>query len=105
MLSFGAEFFVFQFPIKNLKIKIYRTKIFPLVLYGCQTWSLTLREERRLRVSENRLQRRIFGPNKDEVTGEWKKLNNDDFNWSHPDVFHLILRYVKNTTNCLLLNI
>jgi len=57
---------------KNLKIKIYRTIIFPLVLYGFETWSLTLREERRLRVFESRVLRRIFGPKRDEVTGEWR---------------------------------
>ena len=55
---------------KKLKIKIYRTIILPVVLYGSQTWSLTLREERRLRVFENRVSRRIFGPKRDEVTGE-----------------------------------
>ena len=55
---------------KNLKIKIYRTIILPVVLYGCESWSLTLREECRLRVFENRVQRRIFGPKRDEVTGE-----------------------------------
>ena len=55
---------------KNLKIKIYRTIILPVVLYGCETWSLTLREERRLRVFENRVLRRVFGPKRDEVTGE-----------------------------------
>jgi len=51
----------------------------PVVLYGCETWSLTLREERRLRVSENRMMR-IFGPKKEEVTGEWRKLHNEEFN-------------------------
>jgi len=55
---------------KNLKIKICRTIIFPVVLYGCETWTLTLREERRLRLFENRVLRRIFGPKRDEVTGE-----------------------------------
>jgi len=55
---------------KNLKIKIYITIILPIVLYGCETWSLTLREKRRLRVFENRVLRRVFGPKKDEVTGE-----------------------------------
>ena len=54
---------------KTLKIKIYRTIILPVVLYGCETWSLTLREERRLRVFENRVLRRAFGPKRDEVTG------------------------------------
>jgi len=55
---------------KNLKIKIYRTIILLVVLYGCETWSLTLREERRLRVFENRVLRRVFGPKRDKVTGE-----------------------------------
>jgi len=59
---------------KNLKIKIYRTITFPVVLCGCETWLLTLREERRLRVFENRVLRRVFGPKRDEVTGEWKKI-------------------------------
>ena len=54
---------------KNLKIKIYRTIILPVVLYGCETWSLTLREERRLRVFDNRVLRRIYGPERGEVTG------------------------------------
>jgi len=52
----------------------------PVVLYGCETWSLTLREERRLRVFENRVSRRIFGPKRDEVTGEWRKLHNEELN-------------------------
>jgi hypothetical protein len=57
---------------------MYRTIILPVVLYGCQTWSLTLREEHRLGVFKNRVLRRIFGPKRDEVTGEWRKLNNDE---------------------------
>ena len=65
---------------KNLKINIYRTIIFPVVLYGCETWSLTLREERRLRMFENRELRRIFGPRRDEVTEEWRKLYNEELN-------------------------
>ena len=68
MLSFGSESFVFQFAIKNLKIKICRTIMLSAVLYGCETWSLALREERALRVFENRVLRRIFGPKRDEVT-------------------------------------
>ena len=59
---------------KTLKIKIYRTIILPVVLCGCETWSLTLREEHRLRVFDNRLLRRIFGPKRDGVAGEWRKL-------------------------------
>jgi hypothetical protein len=65
---------------KNLKIKIYRTIILPVVLYGCETWSHTLREERRLRVFENRVLRRIFVPKGDEVVGEWRKLHNEKLN-------------------------
>ena len=65
---------------KNLKIKIYRTIISLVVLYGCETWSLTLREEHRLRVFENRMLRRIFGPKRDGVTGEWRKLHNEELN-------------------------
>jgi len=65
---------------KKLKIKIYtrRIIIMPVVLYGCETWSLTLREERRLRVFENRVLRRVFGPKSYEVTGEWRKLHNKE---------------------------
>ena len=63
---------------KILKIKIYRTIILPVVLYGCETWSLTLREERGLRMFENRVLRRVFGPKRDEVTGEWRKLHTEE---------------------------
>ena len=59
---------------KNLKIKIYRTIILPVVLYGCETWSLTLREERKLRVFENMVLRRIFGPRRDEVAGGMEEI-------------------------------
>jgi len=69
LLSFGAEFCVLQFLSKNIKIKIYRTINFPVVLCGCKNWSLTLREEPRLRMFENRVLRRIFGPKRDEVMG------------------------------------
>ena len=65
---------------KNLKIKIYRTIILPVVLYGCETWSLTLGEERKLRVFENTVLRRIFGPRRDEVSGEWRRLHNEELN-------------------------
>ena len=65
---------------KNLKIKIYRTIILPVVLYGCETWSPTLWEERWLRVFENRVLRRIFGPRRDVVTGERRKLHNEELN-------------------------
>jgi len=76
---------------KNLKIKIYRTKILP-VLYGCQNWSLTLREERRLRMFEYRVLRRIFWPKRDEVTEEWRKLHNEELNdlYSSPNIVRVI---------------
>jgi len=63
---------------KYTKIKIHRTTILPVVLYGCETWSLTLRELRRLRVFENRALRRIFGPKWDVITGELRNLHNED---------------------------
>jgi hypothetical protein len=72
---------------RNVKVKIYKTIILP-VLYGCETWSLTLREEHRLRVFENRVMRRIFGPKRDEVTGEWRKLHSEELHnlYSSPDI-------------------
>jgi hypothetical protein len=68
-------------------MKIYKTIILPVVLYGCETWSLTLREEHRLRVSENRVLRRIFGPKREE-DGSWRKLHNDELHtlYSPPNV-------------------
>ena len=77
---------------KNLKIKIYRTVTLPVVLYGCENWSLTLREERKLRVFENMVLRRIFGPRRDEVTGEWRRLYNEELNelYSSPNVVRVI---------------
>jgi hypothetical protein len=65
---------------KNLKNEIYRTIILPVVLYRCETWPLTLREERRLRVFENSVLRRIFVPKRDEVVGEWRKLHTEELN-------------------------
>jgi hypothetical protein len=62
----------------QVKIKIYRIIILPVVLYGCKTWSLTLREECRMRVSQNRVLRRIFGPKTEEVAGEWRRLHNKE---------------------------
>ena len=92
MLSFGVEFFSSSLLPKNLKIKIYRTIILSVVLYECESWSLTLREERRLRVFENRVLRRIFGPRGDEVTGEWRKLHIEKLNdlYSSPNIVPVI---------------
>jgi hypothetical protein len=69
LLLLGAESFVFQVATQKLTIRIYRTIILPFVLYGCETWSLTLKVERRIRVFENRVLRGIFGPKRDELTG------------------------------------
>jgi hypothetical protein len=63
---------------KNVKMKIYKTTILPVVLCGCETWSPTLREEHWLRVFENRVLRRIFGPKRDEIIGSWGKLLNEE---------------------------
>jgi len=81
-----------SFLSKNLKIKIYRNIILPVVLYGYVTWSLTLREERRLRVFENRVLRRIFGPKWDEVTGVWRKLHNEKLSelYCSPNIVRMI---------------
>jgi hypothetical protein len=77
---------------KNLKIKIYRNIILPIVLYGCEIWSLKLREERRLRLFENWVLRRIFGPKRDEVIGEWRKLHNEELNdlYTSPTIVRVI---------------
>jgi hypothetical protein len=77
---------------KNVKIKIYKTIILPVVLYGCETLSPTLREEHRLRVFENKVLRRIFGPKRDEVTGEWRKLYNEELRdlYSSPSIIRII---------------
>jgi hypothetical protein len=77
LLSFCPKSFVFPSHIIKLKIKTYETVFFSVVLYGCGTWSLTLREEHTLRVFENRLLRRIFGPKREE-DGSWIKLHNDE---------------------------
>ena len=63
---------------KNIKVKKYKTIILPVVVYGCETWSLTLREERRLRLFKNRVLRGIFGPKRDKVTRECRKLHNEE---------------------------
>ena len=77
---------------KNLKTKIYRIIILPVVLYGCEASSLILREERKLRVFENMVLRRIFGPRRGEVTGEWRRLHNEELNdlYSSPNIVRVI---------------
>ena len=85
--------FVFQVDIQKFKGQnIYRTIILPVVLYGCETWLLTLREERKLRVFENIVLGRIFGPRRDEVTGDWRRLHNEELNdlYSSPNIIRVI---------------
>jgi len=77
---------------RNLKIKVYRNINVPVVLYGCGTGSLTFREERRLRVFENRVLR-IFGPTRNKVTGEWRKLHHKELNYLYSS--NNIVRVIK----------
>jgi len=94
----NADYYLVQnllsssFLSKNLKTKIYRTIILLVVLYGCETWLLTLKEVCRLRVFENRALRRIFGPKRDEVTGQWRKVHNEKLNdlYCSPDIARVI---------------
>jgi hypothetical protein len=73
-------------------MRIYKTIILPVILYECKTWSLTLREEHRLRVFENKVLRRIFGPKRDEVMGGWRKLHNEELRdlYSSPSIIRII---------------
>jgi hypothetical protein len=79
---------------KNVKVRIYKTIILPVVLCGCETWSLTVREEHKLRAFENRVLRRIFGPKRDGVMGGWRKLHNKELHnlYSLP----IIIRIIKS---------
>ena len=92
MLLFSSNtFLTSRLLSKNLKIKIYKTIILPVALYGCEAWSLTLREECRLRVFEKRILRRIFGPKMDEYE-EWRRLQNEKFYslYSSPNIVSVI---------------
>ena len=92
MLSFGAESFVFHVAIQKFKDQDIYNYNFAVVFYGCETWSLTLREERKLMVYENMVLRRIFGRRRDEVTGEWRRLHNEELNglYFSPNIVRLI---------------
>ena len=79
---------------KNLKVKIYRIITLPVVLYGCETCSLTLKEERKLRVLENIVLRRIFVSRRNKVTGEWKRLHNEELNDLYSST--IIVRVIKS---------
>jgi hypothetical protein len=77
---------------KNLKMRIYKPIILPVILYGCEAWSLTLRDEHMLRVFENKVLRRLFGPKRDEVTGRWRKLHNKELRelYSSPSIIRIM---------------
>jgi hypothetical protein len=76
----------------HIKVKIYKTIILPVVLYECETWSVAVREEHRLRVFENRVLRSLFGPKRDEITGEWRKLHSRELHhlYSSPNIIRQI---------------
>jgi hypothetical protein len=84
---------------KNFKIRIYKTVILPVLLYGCETWSLTLREEHRLGVFENRVLRRLIGPKRGEVTGEWRKLHTEELHdlYSSPSIIRIMKARMRRT--------
>ena len=89
---------------KNIKVKIYKTVILPVILYACETWILTLREEKRLQVFENKVLRKIFGPKRDDQTGEWKRLYNGELHdlYGKPDIIRIVksrrLRWAGHVT-------
>jgi hypothetical protein len=92
LLPFGPEPSVFSSAIGKVTIRIYETIILTVDLYGCETLSLTLKEIHRLREFENRVPRKIFGPKRDEVTGEWRKLHNEELRdlYSSPGISRII---------------
>jgi hypothetical protein len=103
LLLFSPENFLSSHLLsKNKKIRIYKTIILPVVLYGCETWPLTVREECRLRVFENGVLRRIFGPKIDEVMGGWRKVHNEELRnlCSSPSIIRMIksrtMRWVRH---------
>jgi hypothetical protein len=91
LLSFGSEPFVFSSAVKNIKIRLYKIIILPVVLYERETWALILREEYKLRVFENRMST-IFGPKRNEVTGGWRKLHNEELRnlYCSPSIISMI---------------
>jgi hypothetical protein len=92
LLQFSSRTFSFLVSVKNIKIKIYKTVILPVVLYECETWSLTIREENRLGVFENRILRRIYGRLREEMSGGWRKLHNEEHHnlYSSPGIIRMI---------------
>ena len=93
-----------NFSKKNSKLKIYKTVILPVILYGCETWTLTLREDQRLQVFENKFLREIFGPKRDDQTSEWRRLHNSELHdlYGKPDIIRIVksrrLRWTGHVT-------
>jgi hypothetical protein len=89
-----------QLLFKNVKIRIYKTIILPVVLYGCEIWSLTLKEEQRLRIFENRVPRRTFRPKRNEVMGGWRKLHSEELHnlYSSPSIIRTIKLRERRST-------
>jgi hypothetical protein len=94
LLPFNQKLLSSRLLSRNIKIRIYKTIILPTVLYGCETWPLTLREEHRLRVFENRVLRKIFGSKRDEVTGGWRKLHHKELHNLYSSL--IIIRMIKS---------
>jgi hypothetical protein len=92
LVPFGSE--SSRLLSRNIKVKTYKTIILPVVLYGCETWSLVLREEHKIRVSESRVLWRILGQKRDEVTGEWRKLHNEELHVLYSST--VIIRQIKS---------
>jgi hypothetical protein len=92
LLPFSAEPSVFSSAVENCKVRIYKTIVLPVLLYGHETWPLTLREVHRLNVFENRILRRIFGLKKDEVMRGWRKPHNEELHnlYSSPSIIRII---------------
>jgi hypothetical protein len=92
MLLFGPDLLSSLLLSENIKVRIYKTTLLPVVLCGSETWSLTLRGEHNLRVFENRVLRRIFRPKRDGVTGGWRKLHNEELHnlYSLPSIIRVI---------------
>jgi hypothetical protein len=92
MLPFGSQPLVLSPAVKNVKFRIFNTIILSVVLYGCETWSLTVREKHKLRVFGNRVLRSIFEPKRDGVTGGWRKLHKEERHnlYSSPNIIRII---------------
>ena len=92
MLLYSSKALASRLLPKRLKVKIYKTIILPVVLYDCETWSLALREENKLRVFENKVLKRICSPKRDEVIGEWRKLHNIELHslYESPDIVRVV---------------